>query len=158
DPEHDVLGEDRPSVSVVAHAVGVPTGLGEGLDSVRRAPGQGERDLDGFVTGPVRGGIGEGAADHDRAEPVEFDVLAAGHRPRLRSGFGVRIVVDVHQQQPGLGEDERGHVPVDGFDVDVGVDVDEVGQYRFIEQGVSEYALGQLGIVAGRLQIVNENL
>src|SRR5690625_7191529 len=47
---------------------------------------------------------------------------------------------------------------LDGFDVDVGVDVDEVGQYRFIEQGVSEYALGQLGIVAGRLQIVDENL
>ena len=64
----------------------------------------------------------------------------------------------MRQQQPGFGEDESGDVTVDGFDVDMGVDVDEVSQYRFVEEGVGEYPLGQLRIVAGRLQIVNENL
>ncbi len=142
---------------MIAHAVGVAAGLGEGLDPAGRTPGQGERDLDRFVAWLVGGRVGVRPADHDGAEAFEFDVLAAGHGLGLRTGSGVGVVVDVGEQQPGLGEHERRDVTVDRFDVDVGVDVDEVGQNRFAEERLGQDSLRELRVVAGRLQIRNEN-
>ncbi|SIH64963.1 Uncharacterised protein [Mycobacteroides abscessus subsp. abscessus] len=142
---------------MIAHAVGVPARLGEGLDAAGGTPREGERDLDGSIAGSVGGGVGEGAPDHDGAEAFEFDVLAARHRPGPAAGSRCRVVVDVGEQQPRLREDEGGDMTVDRLDVDVRVDVDEVAEHRLAEEGVGEDALGELRIVSGRLEVADED-